>query len=188
MKLICPSCGAIASAETWLNDAVCREVLAAIAALPAPLPKAALGYLGLFRPGERGLSWQKAQRIVGELVTLTGAGWVSVQGKVDRSCGPTIWARAMEQMSEQRDRLRLPMKNHNYLRQVAWEMADEADRQQETAARKGPARRAVKTYDPLEKARREFDEKVASGQVSPGFKSMLERIGKIDDDREGGAL
>jgi hypothetical protein len=184
MKLICPTCGAIASAETWLNDAVCRDVLAAIAALPAPLPKAALGYLGLFRPAERGLSWPKAQRIVGELVTLIGAGWVSSPGKVDRTCSPAVWARAMEQMVEQRVRLTLPMKSHNYLRTVAWELADEVDRRQEAAIRKGPPRQAVKTYDPLEKARREFDEKVASGQVSPGFKSMLERIGKIDDDRE----
>ncbi len=163
---------------------MCREVLAAIAALPAPLPKAALGYLGLFRPGERGLSWTKAQRIVGELSALVGAGYVSFKGKVDRTCGPAVWARAMEQMVEQRDRLTLPMKNHNYLRTVVWELADEVDRRQEAAARKGPSRQAVKTYDPLEKARREFDEKVASGQVSPGFKSMLERIGKIDDDRE----
>ncbi len=178
MKLICPSCGAIASAETWLNDGICREVLAAIAGLPGSLPKAALGYLGLFRPGERGLSWPKAQRIVGELVPMVGCGYVSVHGKVDRDCGPATWASAMEQMVEQRSRLRLPMKNHNYLRQVAWDLADDADRLVE---RKRPARQVAQTYDPLEKARREYDEKVASGQISPGLKQMLERIGKIDE-------
>ncbi|BDD85958.1 hypothetical protein [Desulfofustis limnaeus] len=185
MKLICPSCGAIASAETWMNDAVCRDVLAAIAALPTPLPKIALGYLGLFRPGERGLSWQKAQRIVGELAALVAAGYVSVQGKVDRDCSPAIWARAMEQMIEQRDRLTRPMKNHNYLRKIAWELANEADRGREAKARQSPARPPLRTYDPLEKARREYDEKVAAGKIDPNLQAALDRVGKfISEERD----
>ena len=30
-------------------------------------------------------------------------------------------------MSERRDSLRLPLKNHNYLRQIAWTIADQDD-------------------------------------------------------------
>ncbi len=183
MRLICPACGAIASAETWLNDGVCREVLARITGLPAPLPKVALGYLGLFRPGERGLTWKKALQLADEITALVAVGYVSVAGKVDRDCGPVIWAQAMEQMIEQRGRLRLPMKNHNYLRQIAWEIADSEDRRNESTARNKQGRPLLRTHDPLEKARQEYDEKLASGQVDPFLRSMLERVGRIDEDR-----
>ncbi len=55
MKLICPSCAAVASAESWVNDANCRETMLVISRLPSPLPKAILGYLSLFRPGQQSL-------------------------------------------------------------------------------------------------------------------------------------
>lgn len=127
MKLICPSCSAIASAESWLNDAMCRETLALIAGMPSPLPKVALGYLSLFRPGKTGLGWKKALRLSEEIAKFTACGYVSVQGKVDRNCSPRIWAQAMEQMVERRGTLNLPLKNHNYLRQIAWQLADQED-------------------------------------------------------------
>jgi hypothetical protein len=151
-----------------MNDADCRETLAIVAKLPAPLSKSLIGYLSLFRPGTRALSWKKALRLVKELDELTGKGFVSLQGRVDRNCPATIWARAMEQMIEQRAGLSLPMPNHNYLRKVAYDMADQADYQgekkQHTAAqqhrRPQPDRSvADPALDPMEKARREWDAK-----------------------------
>lgn len=135
MKLTCPACGAIASADTWLNDELCRESLAKVAALPAPLPKATLGYLSLFRPGTTGLTWKKAVRLADEIGQLAAKGYVGGQGKVDSDCPPRIWAQAMEQMVERRAALSLPLKNHNYLRQVAWQLADQADAQSEQQSR-----------------------------------------------------
>ncbi|EKD38157.1 MAG: hypothetical protein ACD_75C00843G0003 [uncultured bacterium] len=162
MKLICPSCGAIASAESWNNDTNCRETLLVISRLPAPLPKAALGYLSLFRPGQQSLTWKKALRLALEVEELTGKGFVHIQGRIDRDCPARIWAQAMEQMVERRGSLSLPLPNgHIYLSKVAYDLATETTRQTETKAD------AAKTYtrtrpadaslDPLEKARRDWD-------------------------------
>jgi hypothetical protein len=81
----------------------------------------------LFRPESKALAWKKAGRIVAELAKLAGSGHVQVQGKPSRPCPPKIWAEAMGQMLDRRDRITRPMPNHNYLRQVAWQLADEAD-------------------------------------------------------------
>ncbi|MDR3631737.1 MAG: hypothetical protein P4L42_15555 [Desulfocapsaceae bacterium] len=146
MKLTCPACGAIASAETWINDALCRETLALIAGLPVPLPKAILSYVALFRPQKTGLSWKKALRLVEEIKVLVKKGHVNVQGKVDRNCPPRLWAQAMDRMVERRVGLALPLKNHNYLRQVAWQLADQEDALAEKGAARG--RRTCAANDP----------------------------------------
>jgi len=131
MKLVCPSCGLTASAEAWINDASARDLLLAVASLTHPLPKATLPYLGLFRPEKRALSWDKAGKIVAELVKLAASGHVQAPGKVARPCPPRIWAAAMEQMVDRRDAIRRPLPNHNYLKQVAWQLADEEDGKKE---------------------------------------------------------
>lgn len=165
MKLVCPGCGATASAEAWVNDATCREVLQVVSRLQAPLPKTCLGYLSLFRPGVRALTWKKALRVSLEVEQLTGRGFVNIQGKVDRNCPARIWAKAMEQMLEQRDRLNLPMPNHNYLRKVAYDLADQMDYRQEKKSESQKQAQRIRpdrskgdiNLDPLEKARREWD-------------------------------
>jgi hypothetical protein len=110
----------------------------------------------LFRPEKQSLRWQKAGKIVSELAKLAQTGFVQVQGKVARPCPPRIWAAAMEQMVERRDAIRRPLPNHNYLKQVAWQLADEADAQGEAARRKMEASgaiigrgRAITTPNPL---------------------------------------
>jgi hypothetical protein len=164
VKLICPSCGAVASADAWANDVNCRETMLVISRLPAPLPKAVLGYLSLFRPGKQALGWKKALRLALEIEQLVATGYVHVQGKVDRTCPPSMWARAMEQMVEQRGALRLPMASHNYLSKIAWDLADSADygkeKKQISAAQNNrvrPSGGADPLLDPMEKARREWD-------------------------------
>ncbi len=131
MRMICPGCGLTASAEAWLNDAEARETMLAMTRLPQGLQGAVLPYLGLFRPEKRALSWKKAARLLAELAELTGSGHVQTQGQPARPCPPRLWAEAMSQMVERRERLSLPMPNHNYLRQVAWQLADQADAQGE---------------------------------------------------------
>lgn len=132
MKLVCPSCGMTASAEAWLNDADARVVMVAVVKLPHPLPQAVLPYLGLFRPDSQALRWQRAGKIVAELARMIASGHVQVQGRVARPCPPRIWAAGMDQMVERRDAIRRPLPNHNYLRQVAWQIADEQDAQGES--------------------------------------------------------
>ncbi len=124
MKLICPSCGAVAAADVWANDAVTREAIMAIAKLPPPMHLATLRYLTLFRPGKSALSWKRVLRLVGEVSALAAAGYVSVQGRIDRDCPPRIWAAAMDEMVERRSAIKRPLRNHNYLRQVAHGLAE----------------------------------------------------------------
>jgi len=161
MKLICPACGAIASAEAWLNDANCRETLLVLSRLPAPLPKAALGYLSLFRPGIQALTWKKALRLALEVEELAGKGFVSVQGRIDRDCPARIWAQAMEQMAERRTGLSLPLPNHTYLSKVAYDLAEQTNRQAETKKDTAVAYARIRqtdiSLDPLEKARQKWD-------------------------------
>ena len=177
MKLICPGCGAIASAESWMNDVNCRETLLLISRLPAPLPKTTLGYLSLFRPGKQALSWKKALRLVGEIDGLTGKGFVHVSGRVDRNCPARIWGQAMEQMVDRRIGLTLPLPNHTYLSKVAYDLADSADYQHEKNQHNAAQQRrplpdrsvADPMLDPMEKARREWDAKHGAPSAEPNF-------------------
>jgi len=177
MKLICPGCGSVASAETWLNDALCRETMLAVVKLPHPLPKSALGYISLFRPGKQALTWKKALRLVNELSVLVATGHVQVQGKVSRPCPPRIWAMAMEQMMEQRNGLSLPMPSHVYLRKVAWDLANKEDSVQERDLREQEARghsakrdqHSPRGIDPLQAARDKWDAEHGTPPALPGF-------------------
>lgn len=107
--------------------------MAIIAALPQPVAGACLHYLALFRPESgRALTPAKAQRLLAELQELTERRIVAVAGRVARPCPPNLWAAAMEQMVDRRVQLRVPLANHNYLRQIAWGLADAADAAAET--------------------------------------------------------
>lgn len=130
MLLICPACAATASLDAWLNDADCRATLAALVALPAPLASATPAYLAFFRSEARALSWKKALKLVNALALLVGPGYVQVDKRPARPCPPALWARAIEEM-QGRNTITRPLPNHNYLRQVAYSLADQADAGQE---------------------------------------------------------
>jgi len=131
MNLTCPCCGGTASLEALTNDSEARAVIARISTLPQPVAASTPGYLGLFRPDKRALSWRKANSIVTALASLVSLGYVQVKGKADRDCSARIWAQAMDDMVNRRDRLTRPLPNHNYLRQVAHDMAAMEDATQE---------------------------------------------------------
>ena len=132
MKLICPSCGAQCSAECFSNDADARSVLAALVKLPAPvLDVGILNYLALFRPGTgRALQWRRALGLVADLSALVSAGSVQCGRSVARPCPPSVWGNAIRRMVDNPPK-QLPLKNHNYLVAVAYEIADDADRKRE---------------------------------------------------------
>lgn len=132
MHLTCPCCGGTASLEALTSDAEARAVVARVSTLPQPVAAATPGYLGLFRPDKRALSWRKANSLVTALASLVSVGYVQVKGKADRDCSANIWAQAMDDMVNRRDRLTRPLPNHNYLRQVAHDMAAMEDASQES--------------------------------------------------------
>lgn len=148
MKLICPGCGAVASAESWDNDLTARAAIQVVSRMPAPVNKQLFSCISLFRPEKRSLSWKKTLRLLGEVEQLVSKGYVGLQGKVDKNCPPSLWAKAMEQMTEQRSCLRLPMNGHNYLRKVAWDLADQADYSQEKKKKVPVNRNESRSGDP----------------------------------------
>lgn len=132
MRGVCQTCGANAPLEWFAAEALGRQTTAVMLTLPKDIQGQILHYLALFRPATgRGLAPKKALRLVTEIRDLVRLGYVSRQGCPDRNCPPHIWATAMEIMISQRDGLSLPMPNHNYLKKIAWDHADQADAAQE---------------------------------------------------------
>jgi hypothetical protein len=129
MRLTCPSCGATASVEAWQNDAYVRYFIEAIVALPSPVLRQTLAYLGLFRKNGKSLSWPQALGLARDMRSLVETGTVHWQGCETRPCTAEIWAAAMEATLAAAPK---GLKNHNYLRQVAWEKAEELARKTET--------------------------------------------------------
>jgi len=131
MKLICPSCAAIHSAESWLNDADARACMQIIAKLPREVSVWCLNYLALFRNSSgRGLQWKTALRRITELLDIVAAGHIQWDGKPARTCTPRIWGQALERLTQHPPQ-RLPLKSHGYLQAMAYDMADEVDREAE---------------------------------------------------------
>lgn len=148
MKLICPACGCTASADAWANDPIARDTILAIASLPAPLHLSTLRYISLFRPGKSALSWKKALKLVGEVDALAKAGYVSIQGQVDKDCPARIWAEAMDSMADRQGTIKRPLKSHSYLRQVAHGLATEYVKKQEDDKEQNASIRTSQTVDP----------------------------------------
>jgi hypothetical protein len=145
VKLICPSCGAVHSAEAWSNDAQARQCLLIVAELPTEVSRRAVAYLSLFRPlSGRGLQWGKALRLLSELRALVIDAQIQWDRKPARPNSAHAWGQAMEQLI-QRPPKRLPLTSHGYLHAIAYDVADDTDRASEVrhnaAERAGQAER-----------------------------------------------
>ncbi len=130
MKLICPSCGAVHSADAWQNDPVARQCLLLACEMPHSVSSRCFAYLALFRPAGRSLTWKKVLRLLSELKELTTMSHIQWDKKVARPNSANAWGMAMERVIECPPR-RLPLKSHGYLRAVAYEIADDIDRKKE---------------------------------------------------------
>lgn len=131
MILTCPSCGASASADVWFANADARKAFAVYSDIPAQVQAVAFQYAAMFRPKSRAMSWRQALRRLTEIRDMTGSGFVQWKGRPARPCMPGIWAQAVAEMTDSRD-IELPLNNHNYLRAIAYDLAEKADRQAET--------------------------------------------------------
>lgn len=160
MKGRCQTCGATAPLDWFLTEPVARQMLGVALKLPQAVQNQLLGYLSLYNPAGGTMQSKKALRLTSELAAMVDAGHAQAPGKVARPCPARLWAQAMEQMAERRDTLRLPLKNHNYLRQIAWALADAEDAKKEqqyheTAATGGKRVRPPASDDgllPIERA------------------------------------
>ncbi|PID59337.1 hypothetical protein CSB45_00960 [candidate division KSB3 bacterium] len=114
-----------------------------------------------------------------EIADLAALGYVKKTGCPDRDCSPAIWAKAMEEMVGKRDFLSLPMPNHNYLKKVAWDLADQADLAREKTPVKRQPQRSMASNDPLQAAKDRWDREHAGQPV------IIPGIGKIEDIVKG---
>lgn len=157
-----------------------RQALQAACALPPEIGRSCLRYLSLFRPLQRALTWNKSLKILGELSALVVPGHVQVQGKPARPCPPRIWAQAMEQMAGPSSTIQRPLKNHNYLRQIAWQLADQADAGREkqviTAERTGSTKVTRPGDDEMSPAMRKYIEENGDPLASPDMQEMMAKM------------
>lgn len=134
MQLQCPCCGEQFPFEAGFADADGKRLAALLAGLEPKLGRAVLNYLRLFSPAKRGMRMTKAIRLVEELLDLVNAGQVQRDARTPerKPSPPRLWAAGIEQMVLGRERLQLPLENHNYLRAVVYGLA--SDPAQATAA------------------------------------------------------
>ncbi len=132
MRLICPSCGAAHSAEAWANDAEARRCIGIVAEMPNMVSRYVMQYLAMFRADTgKGLRWAKARRLLEDLGVFIKDSHISWDKKPPRPNSAKAWGLAMERLLE-RPPKRLPLESHGYLRCLAYEIADEMDRANES--------------------------------------------------------
>lgn len=146
MKATCPHCGTYGPVESFLTDDDAKRAVVAVGKLPGELPRLVWAYLGLHRkPGAgRALTWERVGRIVAELAGLVAEAEIQWKGQRVVPNRPEFWAQGIQAMLDRdaQGKLERPLDGHNYLRAVAYEIAEKAWHQgnvaREDAARHRP--------------------------------------------------
>lgn len=115
----CPNCGAANSLDSLVSDAEAAEVLKMLLELDADIGKAAIRYIGLFRPAKSQLSWARTAKLLNELLPMIKA----QEAARDGVCFPApteAWIHGFNETVNARDqgRLKLPLKSHGYLLEI----------------------------------------------------------------------
>ena len=119
MNIKCPNCGAVHSLDSLINDADASSVLRAVLEMDAEMGKAAIRYVGLFRPAKSQLSWARTAKLLNELMSMIKA----QEAARDGVCFPApaeAWIHGFNETVNARDqgRLKLPLKSHGYLLEI----------------------------------------------------------------------
>jgi hypothetical protein len=130
MQLTCPACFARYSIEAALSDDDARRAVAAALKMPAPLGDLVLRYIGLFRAPKRALSWDRAARLIEELLAPMQAGRVERHGRT-WPAPLEAWRAALADMLDRRDKLQLPLRSHGYLFEILAAQANKGEAQAE---------------------------------------------------------
>lgn len=115
----CPNCGAANSLDSLVSDAEAAEVLKMLLELDADIGKAAIRYIGLFRPAKSQLAWARTAKLLNELLSMIKA----QEAARDGVCFPApseAWIHGFNETVNARDqgRLKLPLKSHGYLLEI----------------------------------------------------------------------
>ena len=119
MNIRCPNCGAVHSLDTLINDADASAVLKAVLDMDAEFGKAAIRYIGLFRPAKSQLSWARTAKLLNELMPMIKA-QEAVRDGVSSPAPAEAWLHGFNETINARDqgRLKLPLKSHGYLLEI----------------------------------------------------------------------
>ncbi|OFR70044.1 hypothetical protein [Neisseria sp. HMSC069H12] len=119
MNIKCPNCGAVHSLDSLINDAEASSVLRTVLEMDAELGKAAIRYIGLFRPAKSQLSWARTAKLLNELMPMIKA-QEAVRDGVSYPAPAEAWLHGFNETVNARDqgRLKLPLKSHGYLLEI----------------------------------------------------------------------
>lgn len=124
-------------------DAAARETVRAAFSLPAPLGRQVMTYIGLFRPPQRALTWDRVEKILTELLEPIQAAQVTRNG-ISRPAPLEYWKEAIDQVLTNRAKLTLPLKSHGYLFEIvanqSGRQAGAQERQVEATRQRGDGR------------------------------------------------
>ena len=119
MNIKCLNCGAVHSLDSLINDADASAVLRAVLEMDAEMGKAAIRYVGLFRPAKSQLSWSRTAKLLNELMPMIKA-QEAVRDGVSSPAPAAAWLHGFNETVNARDqgRLKLPLKSHGYLLEI----------------------------------------------------------------------
>lgn len=131
MRLKCPACRTLAGADAWAAEVDVEAVLDMCSQMPTDISRRVLAYLALFRPlSGRPMAWATVRSRVEDLKKLVDAPDIRWDRNPPRANNPLAWAAAMDRAISN-PYLELPLKDHRWLRKVAYGIAGEAERNRE---------------------------------------------------------
>ncbi|BBO84504.1 hypothetical protein DSCO28_50700 [Desulfosarcina ovata subsp. sediminis] len=131
MRLKCPACRTSAGADAWAAEVHVEDALKLCLTLPSIIDDRILYYLALFRPRSgRPMNWLTTRNHIDSLKKLVDPVSINWNRQPGRENSPLAWAAAMDRAIAHPN-LDLPLKDHNWLRKVAYGIAGEMARNRE---------------------------------------------------------
>lgn len=117
MKCKCPACGALNSLDSLVANEKASEALHLALSFNGDLGKALIGYMGLFRPAEKALSFDRVAKLLNELLPLIQQSEFKRNHQV-YAATVDVWIDGINQVLANRHQLRLPLNGHGYLLEI----------------------------------------------------------------------
>lgn len=149
MRITCPCCQADFPIEAGINDVEARNAIKRAFSL-TPIGGQLLAYVQLFKPESRVMQMAKLTRLLDELVAMIRSGQIRHNGTL-YPAPQSYWEDAINQMLDNRQQLKLPMKTHGYLLSIIAGYADKAASRAEKQAEARKIGGATHDATPLEK-------------------------------------
>ena len=182
VKLRCPHCGHAADLRDFANEQAARQVVLIMADLPKSLGRLSLHYIGLFKPAQRSLSWERTLKLLQQLQADINQGRIERHGRI-WAAPESLWHQAFTIMLDKASAngLTLPLKNHAYLYEIisSSQSSQEAKAEQEIEQKRQQAQhRSPKKTTP---AQTEADK-------AAGDQAMREAFDQLKLTRKNGGL